>query len=72
MPAATPVRIRRDIVERREAGESYAAIGRDLAMPYITVRKVYRHYQETGQLEASYDKCRQTAVQKLFTKRRLS
>lgn len=62
MPAATPVRIRRVIVERREAGESYAAISRDLAMPYITVRKVYQHYQQTGRLEANYDKCRPTGV----------
>lgn len=62
MPAATPVRIRRVIVERREAGESYAAISRDLAMPYITVRKVYQHYQQTGRLEASYDNCRPSGV----------
>lgn len=62
MPAATLVRIRRAIVERREAGESYAAISRDLAMPYITVRKVYQHYQQTGQIEASYDKCAVTQV----------
>lgn len=58
MPAATPVRIRQIIVERRKAGESYASIGRELAMPYITVRKVYQHYQQTGRLEASYDQCR--------------
>ncbi len=62
MPAATPVRIRRVIVERREAGESYATISRDLAMPYITVRKVYQHYHQTGRLEASYDKCRPNGV----------
>ena len=62
MPAATPIRKRRIIVERREAGESYAAIGRDLAMPYITVRKVYQHYQQTGRVEANYDKCRHMSI----------
>jgi len=62
VPAATPVRIRQIIVARREAGESYARIGRDLALPYITVRKVYQHYQQTGRLEASYDQCRPKTV----------
>lgn len=62
MPAATPVRIRQMIVARREAGESYVSIGQDLAMPYITVRKVYQHYQQTGQIEASYDQCRPKSV----------
>lgn len=62
VPAATPVRIRQMIVARREAGESYASIGQDLAMPYITVRKVYQHYQQTGRLEASYDQCRPKSV----------
>lgn len=56
------MRIRRIIVERHETGESYAAIARDLGMPYITVRKVYQHYQQTGQLGASYERCRQTGV----------
>ena len=62
VPAATAVRIRQMIVARREAGESYASIGRDLAMPYVTVRKVYQHYQRTGRIEASYDQCRPKAV----------
>lgn len=31
-------------------------------MPYITVRKVYQHYQQTGRLEASYDRCRPQGV----------
>jgi hypothetical protein len=52
------------IVARREAGESYAAISRDLALPYITVRKVYEHYHQTGRLEASYAQCRPPAVRK--------
>ena len=64
MPAATPIRIRRVIVERRASGESYAAIARDLAMPYVTVRGIDRHYQQTGQLEPSYEGCRQTGVRK--------
>jgi hypothetical protein len=58
------MRVRREIIERREAGESYAAIARDLAMPYVTVRGIDRHYRHTGQLEPSYDRCRQTSVRK--------
>ena len=64
MPAATPIRIRRVIVERRMAGESFAAIGRALALPYVTVRKVYAHYQQTGQLEPNYERCRHCQVRK--------
>jgi transposase len=64
MPAATPIHIRRLIIGRREAGESYAAIGRELSVPYITVRKVYQHYQQTGQEEPSYERCRHSRVRK--------
>ena len=62
MPAAIPTRIRRGIIERRAKGESYAAIARDLRLPYVTVRGIQRHYQRTGQLEPSYERCRHTAV----------
>ncbi|MFN8375031.1 MAG: hypothetical protein U0694_19410 [Anaerolineae bacterium] len=62
MPAATANVIRRQIVRRREAGESYAAIGRDLSLPYGTVRKVYAHYQDTGHLEPNYERCRRSGV----------
>ena len=64
MPAATPIPIRRTIVERREKGETYAQIARDLAMPYMTVRKVYRDYQIRGYLEPNYERCRQTEIRK--------
>jgi Homeodomain-like domain len=62
VPTATPTRIRQVIVEQRETGASYASIGRALGMPYITVRKVYQHYQKTGRLEASYEKSVQQTV----------
>ena len=64
MPAATPIRIRRSIVERREAGESFATIARRLALPYVTVRQVYGHYQRTGQLEPDYARCSHRQVRK--------
>lgn len=64
MPAATPLRVRRQIVERRDGGESYAAIARSLAMPYTTVWKVDQHYRSRGHLEPDYAACRQTAVRK--------
>lgn len=62
MPAAIPTRIRREIVQRRADGESYAAIARALALPYVTVRGIDRHYRQTGQLEPSYERCRQTRL----------
>lgn len=64
MPAATPLRVRREIVQRRDSGESYASIARGLNMPYITVWKVDQHYRQRGHLEADYAACRQTAVRK--------
>jgi hypothetical protein len=64
MPAATPIHIRQIIVERRTSGESLAQIGRDLAMPYVTVWKVYHDYQSRGYLEPNYDRCGQTEVRK--------
>lgn len=64
MPAAIPIRMRRMIIERRGSGESYAAIARDLHLPYVTVRGIQRHYQRTGQVEPSYERCRQTDVRK--------
>ena len=62
MPAAIPTRTRRVIIQRRASGESYAAIARDLKLPYVTVRGIQRHYEQTGQVEPSYERCRHTAV----------
>jgi hypothetical protein len=62
MPAATPLGIRQEIVNRRQAGETYAAIGRELKVPYVTVRQVYGHYKKSGQLAPHYDRCRHTSV----------
>jgi len=64
MPAATPNRIRRQIVDRRSDGASYAAIARELALPYITVRKIDQHYRRTGHLEPDYARCKHTEVRK--------
>jgi hypothetical protein len=64
MPAATPIRIRQEIVERRQAGASYATIARDLCLPYVTVRQVYQHYHKSGQLPPHYDRCRHSGIRK--------
>jgi len=62
MPAATPLRLREEIVTRRQAGSSYASIARELSLPYVTVRQVYRHYEKSGELRPHYDRCRHTEV----------
>jgi transposase-like protein len=64
MPAAKGMAVRREIVNRREAGESLAQIGREVGVAYGTVRNVWRQYEEEGQLEPGYDRCRHTEVRK--------
>jgi hypothetical protein len=56
------MRLREEIVTRRQVGESYASIARELSLPYVTVRQVYRHYEKSGQLTPHYDRCRHTEV----------
>ena len=64
MPAAIAIGIRREIVERREKGESMASIARELSMPYVTVRGIYQHYQDNGKLEPNYERCGQPGIRK--------
>jgi hypothetical protein len=56
------MRLREEIVSRRQAGASYAALSRDLSLPYVTVRQVYQHYEKSGQLMPHYDRCSHTGL----------
>lgn len=62
MPAALSMGERRQIVAMREQGQSFQAIAAELKRDYETVRKIYHRYVQSGQLEASYDKCRQEGI----------
>jgi transposase-like protein len=64
MAAAKPMTMRREIVARYEQGERRAAIARELGVSYGMVRKLWRQYQQTGQLEPGYERCRHTALRK--------
>ncbi len=64
MPAALALHQRREIVERRQNGESLAAIARNLGVSYGAVCNIYRRFVETGQLVPNYDRCRHTSVRK--------
>lgn len=64
MPVAIGLKRRKEIVERREAGETFASIARDLGMYYGTVRTLWQHYQRTGQLSPSYEACAQGGIRK--------
>lgn len=62
MPAALSMSERRKIVSMREQGHSLQAISEELGRAYETVRRIYHRYQQDGQLEANYDRCRHQAI----------
>jgi hypothetical protein len=64
MPAATAMKERQEIVKRREKGESFAQIAREMQMSYATVRNVWQFYQNYQRLEPNYAACAKTEVRK--------
>lgn len=58
MPSALSMRERKEIVSMREQGHSLQAIATHLGRNYETVRRIWRRYQQSGQLEANYEACR--------------
>lgn len=57
MPAAIPNQQRREIVDSREAGESFVSIAQRLKLSYQGVRQIYHRYVQTGCLTPAYDRC---------------
>jgi hypothetical protein len=51
--------VREQIVRRHQQGETLAAIGLDLSVPYRTVRRWWHRFQEDGEagLHTHYDRC---------------
>lgn len=64
MPAALPIHLRTDIVQRRQTGMTFRTIARELQLPYASVRQIWRHWQERGTLQPNYAACRQTGPRK--------
>ena len=62
MPAALSIQGRKQIVSMREQGHSFRVIAEKLNRNYETVRRIYHRYMTSGQLEASYEKCRQQSI----------
>lgn len=64
MPAAHPIPIRKEIVDRRSRGETFRHIAREMRLSYDSVRAIWRHWERHGKLAPNYDACRQTGPRK--------
>ena len=49
MPRPIPYELRRDIVRRKQAGESLTEIAEALALSYWTVRQIWRRFRDEGE-----------------------
>jgi len=58
MPAPVSIEIRRQIVERHEKGESLKSISRELNLPYVTVKSIWRHWRVHQKLEPNYEQAK--------------
>lgn len=64
MPTAIAISVRQTIIERRQQGEKFTQIARELKLSYGTVRNIWRQFQSEGHLTPHYDQCRHTAIRK--------
>lgn len=64
MPAALPIPVRREIVERRSRGESFRHIAREMDLSYDSVRAIWRHWKRYDQLAPNYEACRKPGPRK--------
>lgn len=62
MPRALSVPLREEIVERHRRGETLASVAGEMALPYYTVRKVWRYHARRGSLQPRYDRCGRPGV----------
>ena len=66
MPAPHSVEIRRQIVKRHEKGETLKSISREMNIPYISVKSVWRHWRVHKKLEPNYEKASEKGT-RLYT-----
>lgn len=64
MPAALPLSIREEIVRRRQDGETFRQIARELKVSYAATRRIWARFRQEGDLKPHYDRCRPREVRK--------
>lgn len=64
MPAALALSIREEIVKRRQAGETFRRIARELKVSYAATRRMWERFEQEGNLKPHYDRCRPPEVRK--------
>lgn len=64
MPAAHSIATRKEIVERRNRGESFRHIAQAMVLSYDTVRAIWRHWERGGTLAPHYEACRHKGPRK--------
>jgi hypothetical protein len=57
MPGAKSMQVRREIIERCEAGESQAGVARAMKVSYGMVWQLWKRYREQGRIAAQYEGC---------------
>lgn len=64
MPAALALSIREEIVRRRQKGETFREIARELRVSYAATRRIWERFEQEGNLRPHYDRCRPPEVRK--------
>lgn len=64
MPAALALSIREEIVSRRQQGETFRQIARELKVSYAATRRIWERFAQEGDLKPHYDRCRPPEVRK--------
>lgn len=64
MPAALPIEIRQEIVERRQRKESFRQISEETKVSYATVRAIWQHWENHKRLTPRYEACSQPGPRK--------
>jgi transposase len=64
MPAALPLSMREEIVRRRQHGETFRQIARELKVSYAATRRIWARFTQEGDLKPHYDRCRPPEVRK--------
>lgn len=64
MPAALALSIREEIVRRRQQGETFRRIARELKVSYAATRRIWDRFEQEGNLKPHYERCRPPEVRK--------
>jgi len=62
MPSAIANEIRREIIARHEGGETLRSIRESSGMSYETVKHLWQHWQQYGQVEPRYERAREHKI----------